>query len=126
MAGSGIDVKIPPEELNSILSKAILDSLSQETRDNLISGALRYLMAAPRDRYGSAGETPLQEAFNLALRQLAHKVAEEVLAEQGAAAKLRESFTQFIEQIPDIDSDWELQTAIFRAILERVRSLRDR
>lgn len=39
----GAQLNIPTEELSAVLSKAILDSLSAETKERLIDGALRSI-----------------------------------------------------------------------------------
>lgn len=110
------EISIPDDELRDLLSTQILAALSEETRTKLIEAALKFLVVSNPDVY-SRKTTPMQEAFNAALHRLANKVAEEIIAEHGVGDRLREQMTQLLAEVPDLSYDWELQTAIFRAII---------
>lgn len=120
------ELKIPVEELSTVLNKAILDSLSADTRERLIEGALQYMLTAPATgRYGEKSPSPLQVAFNDALRTIACEVATQVLEASGAREKLAEHFAALTVSIPDLDSDWKLQRHILDAVLKRAKEIRD-
>lgn len=71
-----MEIKIDGEAAASLASKAIFDSLDQATRDDVVKQALQYLMTPKKsDTWSSTpGKTPLQEAFDQAIWQVATKV----------------------------------------------------
>lgn len=124
---TGPRLEIPVEELSTILNKAILDSLSEQTKANLVEAALKYLLTEPeRDRYGhKTDESPLQKAFNFALNRLAHEVADEVLAAHGARDKMAREFQSLYDNMPSMEEDYRLQQAVMEAVLRRAREIKD-
>lgn len=118
------DITIPNEELASLLSVQILSSLSEATRNDLIAAALKYLITKPSGSYGSR-QTPLEQAFEQALFKVAHRMADEVIAEETeAAGKVKEMFRKLITDMPDFYSDPELQTRVLKVMLDRAHEIR--
>ena len=70
--------ELPKDQMQDIVSAAILQTLDDEKRAALIGEAIKYLMTAKQDRGYGYGQTPLQEAFQSAL----YAVAREVVTEQ--------------------------------------------
>lgn len=113
------DIKIPEAEIANLLSAQILSQLSQETQKNLIQAALQYLLVQPMTgRYGEKGDSPIQTAFNMAMNRVANTIAEECIAEAGVKDSVKELFMQLINDIPDVRYDWDLQRALFKAMLD--------
>lgn len=120
------ELKIPVEELSTVLNKAILDSLSAETKERLIEGALQYMLTAPATgRYGEKEPSPLQRAFNQALNNVAYQVAEQLIETGGTKEKLVDAFATVVADIPEVDSDWQLQRYLMDAVLKRAREIRE-
>lgn len=73
-----MEIKLDAEAAASIASAAIFDSLSQDARDSVIKTAIEFLLTPEKNRnnYG-AGETPLQQAFNNAIREVAFRIVKE-------------------------------------------------
>lgn len=66
------------QQLGAIVSKAIIDALTPEAQAELLTEAVRSLIA-PRDGYDSR-TSPLQDAFNGAIREIASAKAREIIA----------------------------------------------
>ena len=120
------DLKIPEGEIAALLSKAILDSLSEETKEKLITDAISYLFTkkeSSRYEYG-AGKTPLQTAFHEAMGGVARDIATEVLNRPDIKNKLVNEYLNLIDAIPSFADDWDLQVAFMRAIIARAQEIK--
>lgn len=111
---------IPEADLNPILTKAILDSISEETRDTLLKGALAFLVAPNNSSYGGY-KSPLQEAFNVVVRKLAYQVAEQVFEERGFSEKVALEAGKLVDAMPEVWEDVEVKGAIFDVIFNKAR-----
>jgi hypothetical protein len=111
-------IDIPEQELAGLFSARILDSLSAETKEKMISEALKYLLVEPKrdGYYGQKEPSPLQQSFDRAMNRIAIQLADEVIAEQGVSEKVKALFVELFENIPDIREDWGLQSAVIRAV----------
>lgn len=121
------DIKIPEAEISALLSKAILDSLSKETQEKLVQGAIEYLMTkVSGDRYSyGAGKTPLQTAFEEAMGQTARDIAAEVLNRPENRERIVAEYANLIAKIPSFEDDWDLQVAFMQAIVARAKAIKD-
>lgn len=73
-----MEIKLDAEAVTAIASSAIFDSLSQDVRDSVIKQAVQFLLTPEKDRYSHSGtKTPLQNAFDDAIRSVAYKVVKE-------------------------------------------------
>lgn len=74
-----MEIKLDAEAVAGIASAAIFDSMSEEARDSVIQQAIQYLLTPDQDRASRMrpATTPLQDAFNDAIRQVAYKVVKE-------------------------------------------------
>jgi hypothetical protein len=105
-------ITLPLDEMRTLMNKAILDTLSAEAREKLIQHALDYLMTGPKvDRgFGKGGESPLELAFNNAVRELAGEVAKDIVTEQ--KPKITEAIRAMLEKLDGGISGvngWQLQ-----------------
>ena len=79
MTGS---IQFDPATMNQIVSKAIIESISDEQRDLIIQQAVNSLLKAPpRSGYGVEPQTPIQAAFDNAVSMAAMKIAHDFVAE---------------------------------------------
>lgn len=74
------NIQIDSEAVREVVAKGIIESLSDEQRNLVIQQAVQTLLEEPRDSYGrNKGESPLQIAFNNAVRGVANDVVREYL-----------------------------------------------
>lgn len=91
-----MDLRVDDDAMRSLVAKSIVDSLNQETRENLIKEAVRHVLATPEQgSYFGSKRSPLQQAFDRAVEQEAMRYAKEVL----------ESDTSFKQQIQTLFAD---------------------
>ena len=73
-------MSIDSEAAREVVAKGIIESLSDEQRNLVIQQAVHALLEDPRDSYGrNKGKSPLQIAFNNAVRWVANDVVREYL-----------------------------------------------
>jgi hypothetical protein len=98
-----VEIKLDNDLLKSVVSEAIVKSLDEEKRNALIQGAIQALLT-PQQTSGYYGrkETPVEQAFNEAVRNVAHKVAEEMLAgDERVRARLKELMNAALVKVMD-------------------------
>jgi hypothetical protein len=102
------------------MGKAIIDSLSESSKEQLIAGALEFLLAKPeiQDRYSSTkkyGDSPIEVAMKDTVRVLAREVAEEVVQE--IRPKLTEEVRALVSKIDALEDDATLRYQLMDALL---------
>ena len=71
-----MDVKLNDENMKDIIAKAVLDSMTPESRTEMIQAAIKSLLTKPvGNTYDK--KSPIQEAFDSAVRQVANQIARE-------------------------------------------------
>jgi hypothetical protein len=77
-----MDLRIDDAAMKAMVAKSIVDSLTGEAREKLITDAIQSLLAAPRDgsNYYGSKISPLQQAFNSAVEQEARKYAADAIS----------------------------------------------
>ena len=84
-----LELGLEQEQLKGIVSEAILRSLDDQKRDALVQQALQYLLTPQESGYSyGRKKTPLEEAFEFAIRSVAGEVVSDHL-EQDAQVKER-------------------------------------
>lgn len=80
-----MDLRVNDDAMKSLVAKAIVDSLTPETREKLIGDAVTQTLTKP-EQSGSYSEkrSPLQRAFDYAVSAEAERYAREHLANDGA------------------------------------------
>lgn len=113
-------ITIPTGELQVLVGKAIIDSLSEQTKETIFAAAIDHLIA-PRTRdngYGRKEETPspLQIAFNQAVENLARDVAKELAAE--IKPRLALEMRNLLAELPEnLAGDWDLYSKLFGVLI---------
>jgi len=81
-------MKLDDANLNAIITKSIVDSLTPESRAELIGGAVTKLLEPDSSQSGYYADrrTFLQKAFDAAVYQVAQKIAAEELASDAVIA----------------------------------------
>lgn len=116
-----MNLSIPEDELNVILGKAILDTLTPDTRDKIITTAIAQLNKLPEGRYGSDRRTPLQVAFENGVERLTNSLIEDVLKESEHYQRIKTEVAAMIAAFPAVESDPELKAKIVTLVLEHVQ-----
>ena len=78
-----MDIKLDAESLKTVIAKAVLDNLGEVQREAIMRGAIEHLLTppVPSGAYGQRQDpTPIQSAFNQAVRDVALQVARETVA----------------------------------------------
>ena len=76
-----INLKLDEEGLKKLAAEAILAQLTTEEKASILQQAVQFLLTPKETSYGYRKTTPLQDAFQVAVQQIAHQVAKEVLDE---------------------------------------------
>lgn len=121
------EIKIPEGELSSVLGHAILQSLSEDTKETMIRGALEYLLEKPPSTgYGARQASPLQEAFNNAIHRITNEMVYELVKEHPRSQEVRDQIDKLFDTWPDMTS-FEMQGKLASAVIERAEEIkRDR
>lgn len=77
-----MDVKLDGEQMNAIVSKAILDTLTPEVRANLTQASITELLTKKStNSYGRQNSSELQAIFEQCTREVARKIITENMAD---------------------------------------------
>lgn len=87
-------LELNDDQMRAVMAKAILDTVTPEKRDELMTKAIAFLMIPEKSGYGQQA-SPMDRAFQEAARTVAEKLAREALA----------SDTRFAEQINKLFED---------------------
>jgi hypothetical protein len=119
------EITIPAADMSAIVQRAILDSLSSDTKETMIATALAAIMDKPvSDTYDHhtrsypKKDSMLETAFKNAMRVVVDEVARELVAEM--KPKIAASLRPMVEAVGAADGypvDEELYSTLFAAIL---------
>ncbi len=116
-----LSVQLDGEALNAIVTKAILDQITAEQRKVILDQAVKALLSPKPDPYGYSRReiTPVQAAFDNAVRQSAMKAAQTLVDDdvefQGRLRNMvRDSMTKLL------DSESDLAQAVGTAVGQAV------
>jgi len=91
-----IKLSMTDERLNEIVAAAVLQAMSQESREQLIAQSIRYLITKSGGNSYSAAKSPLEEAFQAGIRQAAYKYVEELFKDP--AHPIHEAISKLVEE----------------------------
>lgn len=114
-------INIESEALQAIVSKAILEGIDADQKQAILEQAVSALIKPQGERrYGVEPTTPLQDAFDLAVRSVVNSVAREVVEEnQELRAKVREMVSQAMASALE-NPGTKLQGAVRDAVAENI------
>lgn len=78
-----MDIKIDQELMGKMIGASVMQSITTEQRDVLISAAVRHLLTPERTNFGP-NESPLQKAFNQAVYSFALQFVRAELESEGS------------------------------------------
>lgn len=90
----------PNDALNALVLTAMMQALSQQSRDELIRKALETLIKPKGEpQYGRPPPTsPLQDAFDYAVYQVAREIVGEMVQGEEIRTKIRELCSKAVEK----------------------------
>jgi hypothetical protein len=74
-----IKIEFPQEQLQTLVEKWVLDQITPEQRNEIVSKAVAGLLGPRKDNYGRVTVSPLEEAFNQAVTTVMHKIVREMV-----------------------------------------------
>lgn len=102
---SSLTIQLDPVALREATAQAIMGTLTPEVRAQLLQQAISNLLQPSTDRY-ERGQSPLQQAFNIAVNSVAMEIArEEVKASQEIRDKLRALVAEVAAKVLNQDVD---------------------
>lgn len=87
------EIKIPDDQMQQIVSAAILSTVTEENRETLIKQAIASLLAPSTSSY-DMGKSQLQSAFSRAVQQKAGSIINEMIA---PGSQLYDKITELIK-----------------------------
>lgn len=116
------NITIDTEAVRELVARGIIDAIGPEQRDLVIQQAVQALLEAPKDTYGRvSGDTPLQQAFNNAVRQIATDVVKDYLNVDEVKTQVRQKIVEVVEQLLT-EQNWHV-SAIGYAFGERLTEM---
>lgn len=115
------NINLDGEAMQAVVSKAILEGISQDQKLSLVEQAINYLVTAPpAPAYGRTQPTPLQSAFNRAVEAVSTKVVMEIIQAEELDAAIREGCEKAIRTNLAENPGW-LYGTISESIMTVVR-----
>lgn len=117
------EIKLDSNAVQSIVARALLEELGEETRNNLIQQALTYLISEPeKNFYGRpGGKSPLQTAFEKAAVEVANSYVIELFKKDEFRRNIDRAVLKFVQD-KFKETDW-LYDSIGQAVGNQVGAL---
>jgi hypothetical protein len=113
-----VDLRVDDAAMKALVAKSIVDSLTPETREKLITEAVRMTLATPEGSGYGSKRSPLQQAFDWAVAEQARKYANEVIAEDtNFKEQLRKLFEDVSRKIFENEQREQMVTNIANVIV---------
>jgi uncharacterized membrane-anchored protein YjiN (DUF445 family) len=110
-------------DLEPLVQKALLDSLTEDARTKLLEDALKYLITPDPNHYSRKPISPLQEVFQQAVRTVAKQVAEEVVGSDPRFADgVRSAASSFLTSLDDNHWNTELMEVATFAVVNHLKA----
>lgn len=121
-----MDIKLNDEQFAQVIGKQILESITPEARDKLVTDAIVALNKTESRGYGyGKAESPLQMAFNQAVSVAVNKLARELVEQSPVRNRILEAANAFIEVFPEEYQEEELQRDVMAAVVAHARKVRE-
>lgn len=116
-----MDIKLNDQQFAEVIGKQILESITPEARDKLITDAIVALNKRPDHGYGRTADSPLQQAFNIAVTGAVHELARELVEQSPIREHIEKAAQAFITIFPAAWEDERLQTEVMATIVRWAR-----
>lgn len=103
-----MDIKLDEQMMHGLVSEALLKTLDEEKRNLLIMGAIKHLLSPVKGSslYDKDRVSPLQEAFQYALRNEAQKwVAERLSTDEALKTQINSLLTEALTQVMETNRE---------------------
>lgn len=101
------DLRVDDEAMKALIAKSIIDNLTPEYQEKLLSNAVTYLLTKNPDGYSR--RAPIQQAFDDAVVRVSEQYARDLLANDEAfQAKIKQLFADVSEKLFLADKREEL------------------
>lgn len=112
-----MDLKIDADTVREVVQKAILDKITPEQRDAMLTAALQHLVSPTFNQYSRRSESPLQVAFEAAVGEAARKFATEIVNSDPAILdKIKHHIGEGFAKFDEANYSTYLGTAIGEAL----------
>lgn len=104
-----LSIELDAEAIRTATAQALIGNMPAEAREKLLAIAVDNLLRENRDRGFGRGSTPLQDAFDAAVRTVAQTIAEEHVRDNPElVAKMRELVRKTADAVlGTADAKWE-------------------
>jgi hypothetical protein len=112
-----------PDEMQSLVVKAIMDGISEDQKTSIIGQAVAALMKeSDQSGYGRK-ESVLQHAFAGEVRNAAFRAAEEYIREHDEIyGRIKAGIWDLLDKMPEGTlQDYDVQDAVITALLMKLR-----
>ena len=114
------DFSINDEQFQKVIAQHILESISQERKDQLVSEALKFLMEPSSSLYGRRdGLSPLATAFQDEVISVAKKVVSEIVHEDDILRIIESSIEEKVKEWVK-SRDYDIAPIVGQAIRENL------
>ncbi len=96
---------MPNDALHALVATAMMQALDQAKRDELIRTALEHLITPLRSNAYQTATSPLQDAFNSAVRETARAIIEEMLTTEKVRVQIRTLAARAFEKMATDNGD---------------------
>lgn len=114
-----MDIKLNDEQFAQVIGKQILESITPEARDKLVTDAIVALNKTETN-YGRTAPSALQRAFNNAVG-----IAVELVEKSPVRDRILDAANAFIEVFPEHYGDDALQRDVMAAVVAHARRVRE-
>lgn len=114
-----MDLRVDDDAMKSVIAKSIVENLTPEARQALITEAVTNVLSTPKEGSGYYGnkKSPLQQAFDWAVENEARRYANEIIAkDETFRAQLQALFADVAKRIFETEQREELVKAIAETI----------
>jgi hypothetical protein len=116
-----MDIKLNDEQFAQVIGKQILESITPEARDKLVTDAIVALNKTERGYSGRTEPSALQQAFNNAVGVAVQKLAHELVEQSPIRDAIEQAAREYIAIFPEAWDQAALQRDVMAAIVQFAR-----
>ena len=113
-------VELPKEQFGELIGAAVMQSITQESRDTLIKAAIQNLLAKPDPSGYGEKLSPLQKAFNSAVYTCAVEIVRQKI-EAELSDKIKDVVSEALEKAFTSERKDQLVNNMTEAIIKGFR-----
>lgn len=124
MAAAAATLHFDDEGFAKVLTTAILQSMTDEMKTDIIAQAITKLNGPSKEHYGYGDEkkTVLQAAFDNAISNMAWNVVTKIIEEDPMRMKqIKDGINKLLDDFPQVDQSPKLQAQLLEVIMKHIR-----